>query len=597
MNKNRMATHSTSSFDESEEVRILSGVLESKRQIKTFFKENDRTPNHDGNFEIINNDRTPKKQFIVQIKKVENLKPKKSGKNKGKYVYSLNTAFLYYVKEKVTESPAIYFVVDIITKNIFWLYLSDEKLMSLNFENSKGSLSYAFCESEKLIDVDRFTIALNEIAVERNSIFINKTPEEISEMQDAVEYLNNYMNNDFIKMKEVMFPNLWRFGLRHSHTSEFSIIAGEKTIKPENTAAFALYPQIKGRKDAGIQDFNGQNEDGFYNFFDLTGNKKPIEYSKESLEKIIKNFFEYEYAFQFLPTIALCEKLYIFAQKLHRIFNIADENGKFLVEKVYIGLFWLLKYVESILINPHPHNTRENELKQIIERNIKNNGKQSFDFILNFVDCYCVEYFAVFCKSNDTKKLPRLSTALLSLLDDKHIRAYLIAMELKNRGELFLEPVWSYDYFSLIYLSPEELIDTIDKICEEWFSKLPELYNETFDVIFDKNKYRLTGTFEYKNICPKKGCDYPCLVNIIHKYDNSVFLIKHNPSITADSSNLKSGTGIKSIIHGSIFGDFLQRKSLFYDSINCLLYEGVCKELNIKNQGLSIDGKSMTLFK
>ena len=39
MNKNRMATHSTSSFDESEEVRILSGVLESKRQIKTFFKE------------------------------------------------------------------------------------------------------------------------------------------------------------------------------------------------------------------------------------------------------------------------------------------------------------------------------------------------------------------------------------------------------------------------------------------------------------------------------------------------------------------------------------------------------------------------------
>ena len=39
MRNTRMATHSTSSFDESEEVRILSGFLESKRTIKTFFKD------------------------------------------------------------------------------------------------------------------------------------------------------------------------------------------------------------------------------------------------------------------------------------------------------------------------------------------------------------------------------------------------------------------------------------------------------------------------------------------------------------------------------------------------------------------------------
>ncbi|MGN0179141.1 MAG: hypothetical protein ACI4DY_06845, partial [Monoglobaceae bacterium] len=195
MRKARMATHSTTAFDESEEVRILAGVLESKRKIKTFFKENDRTPNHDGNFEITNDDKTPKKQFIVQIKKIENLVPKKSGKNKGKYVYNLDTAFLYYVKEKVTESPAIYFVVDIVTKNIFWIYLSDEKLMDLDFENAGASLPYAFSESDKLVDIDDFTNALNSIAEERNSIFVDKTPEEIAEMQDAVEYLNNYMNN------------------------------------------------------------------------------------------------------------------------------------------------------------------------------------------------------------------------------------------------------------------------------------------------------------------------------------------------------------------------------------------------------------------
>lgn len=101
-----MAKHSESAFDEAKEVRILSDVLESTHKIKTFFKENDRTPNHDGNFELVTNDGEPKKQFIVQIKKVSSLEKNDSGKNKGKYTYSLDTSFLYYVKEKVTDSFA-----------------------------------------------------------------------------------------------------------------------------------------------------------------------------------------------------------------------------------------------------------------------------------------------------------------------------------------------------------------------------------------------------------------------------------------------------------------------------------------------------------
>ena len=79
----------------------------------------------------------PTKQFIVQIKKVENLAANTKGGNKGKYVYRLETNYLYYVKGKVTESPAICFVVDIVTHNDFWLYLSDAVLMSLDFEGKE----------------------------------------------------------------------------------------------------------------------------------------------------------------------------------------------------------------------------------------------------------------------------------------------------------------------------------------------------------------------------------------------------------------------------------------------------------------------------
>ena len=125
-----MARHSTSAFNECSTTRMLAERLESSGKIKTFFKENDRTPNYDGSMELVGHEGVPTKQFIVQIKKTEDLTVNSKGVSKGKYTYRMETKFLYYVKEKVTESPAIYFVVDITTKNIFWLYLSDSKLMS-----------------------------------------------------------------------------------------------------------------------------------------------------------------------------------------------------------------------------------------------------------------------------------------------------------------------------------------------------------------------------------------------------------------------------------------------------------------------------------
>ena len=48
-----MAIHPESGFQESRAVRILEDKLEEGQRIRTFFKENDRTPNHDGFFEFV----------------------------------------------------------------------------------------------------------------------------------------------------------------------------------------------------------------------------------------------------------------------------------------------------------------------------------------------------------------------------------------------------------------------------------------------------------------------------------------------------------------------------------------------------------------
>ena len=210
-----MAKHSESSFDESDAIRMLSQKIEEKHQFKTFFKENDKTANHDGFFELIDKDHTPRKQFIVQIKKSKSITRSSTNRHKGLYPYDLETKFLYFVKEKVTENPAIYFVVDIDNSRIFYLYLSDEKLMSLDFEN-KNSVRYWFCEDEILDDIDSFYYKMLQISSDRNKRFINKKPEEIAELQDAADYINTLLNGELKNIKKVVFPNLWRFGIGYT---------------------------------------------------------------------------------------------------------------------------------------------------------------------------------------------------------------------------------------------------------------------------------------------------------------------------------------------------------------------------------------------
>ena len=119
-----MAGYADSVFSESNSINILKELLESKKRIKTHFGEGDKVPNHDGYFELLRNEpeKRPKRRFNVQIKSVKKLDKTESGKNECKYLYKLKTEFLYYVQGMISKDPAIYFVVDITTRNVFFIY-------------------------------------------------------------------------------------------------------------------------------------------------------------------------------------------------------------------------------------------------------------------------------------------------------------------------------------------------------------------------------------------------------------------------------------------------------------------------------------------
>ena len=162
-----MATHTLGSFNETYAVMYLTQVLESQHTIKTFFSYNDKTPNYDGSMELVGADSAPRKQFVVQIKKTENLEPNVQGEHKGQYAYAMDTEFLYYMNDHVSESPGIYFVVDIAQGRIFWLYLSPENLEMLEFQG-KEKVTWWFDQEHILTDVEDFTRRLEEITRERN---------------------------------------------------------------------------------------------------------------------------------------------------------------------------------------------------------------------------------------------------------------------------------------------------------------------------------------------------------------------------------------------------------------------------------------------
>ena len=532
-----------------------------------------------------------KKQFIVQIKKVENLFPNVRGANKGKYVYSMETQFLYYVKEKVTESPAIYFVVDISNNNIFWLYLSDDFLMKLDFEG-KTEISYAFDKSDILTDIAAFTKLLNQIAAERNSLFVHKTAEEIAEMQDAADYINKLMDNDFIRIKDWMFPKLWRFGIRHSHTSEFSITAGDKTIKPDDTALFSLYPQIKGSVDIGVQEYNGRT-DNYFNFFDLSGQTSPMKYSQDCLKNIIKNFFENGIPADYLPDVVLMEKISHGVQKISKIYRFHLDDGRIKIAEL-INAFWLIaEYTQEILMGKQ-NAPQEIELKKHIINGCMRNRHNFYD-MADMCFCYgCKDLFESFCESHTGNS--GISKSIFPIIKIEDIQLFVILCELQKREIEFYYQVWNYDFYELQKMNDTDFISKINEICKAWFERLPELYEQTYNLIFDRNKYRFKGRFEYKNERLKEGLLGSWLTSIVRHYQSETLSIIHNEDICSTFNDNDKGNGLISISNGLLFERFIQRKKLFYEAITCLLYNGVCDGLGIKKESLSINHDNLSLF-
>lgn len=590
MSKNiKMAQHSNTSFIEKEAIRMLSSFIEEKRMAKTFFSENDKTPNYDGFFEILNAEhlgKIPKKQFIVQIKGTENLKYISTGVNKSKYKYLLDTKFLYYVKEKVTENPAIYFVVDITNNRIFWIYLSDIKLMSLNFEG-KNKITYYFSQEEICDSIDTFLNELELIANERNQKFLNKTPEEIAEIQDAMSYINNLFDNDLKFIKDLMFPDLWRFGIAHSRIPKgsFSVTIGNNVITSSNGSnSFSIYPQERGIADTGIRENNNLlNGINFFNNIDLTGSTTPMIYINSVISQILKNFFDSPLIIYLSPESIISEILSNLITEFNDYFELTIENA---VLKIENASCLIAKYIKWIL-NQDKLSNNEKSLK-IHLINLLNKKRQYpyLDIEINpfflIHEQNCKDSFVKFYNNNINKKfsLDKSDLILISFLN-KNFWEYMIAI--KRAKELNLQKIKPNKYDKSILFSSidSEKYKVISKFCESWFNELKNIYLLICDEIFRDNKYLNTGTYKYQLITPMLN---DIAWNMV-KYPNDTFSTEES---TVPINPFEDKKAISSL-SGFGLSNFIYNDKILYNSMKCLLYQGITKALNLKCEGINFN--------
>ena len=169
-------THSQRSEEDKAAVAVLEYFLASS-QIFTNFSSEDKWPNTDGTFELVENPaitRRPSQNFIVQIKGTSCY-----NENNESIKYNLqNLAFPAYIAKEVTSDPGILFIVLNPKRKgkerVFWKYVSSKFLNEIDFYNNSTTITLSKSDEIFLNEGSIHSFVKELIKVKEHHSFVNK---------------------------------------------------------------------------------------------------------------------------------------------------------------------------------------------------------------------------------------------------------------------------------------------------------------------------------------------------------------------------------------------------------------------------------------
>ncbi len=577
-----LGKHSQSSFTESEGITVLKRKLESKRSIKCFFSENDKTPNVDGFFELIKTDGTPIKRFNVQIKTTSELK---NGK------LSVDTKIMSYVLEKITADPTFLFIIDLSNEQVYFRHVTIEYILSINLDPSKKNITIDF-NDDKAFNIDIFEKNLYRIAETHNKLITSKSDLEIKSIQEAINYLNETIFS-IPELVATLIPNLHKVGIATSKEEKKLLFKSMNKEDAELISSnnYGVYFILKGVNRLEIEDL--QNTENYSDvFLDGTGNITPMKYAEYVLSRMLKHFFNRTSNYiRFMPDIILNEVVFAFLDKL-------GAKYKFLSSQKYIRTFFkdeveveeaeyhlnkTLKYITYIL---HSDNLYQQEfnLRRIILDSI---GSFAYSNGIDFIDEASTfvprEIFENISFKNDISKYDKKT--MLSLLSPEYTIYHDAIKELNNRGIKRITRQWNFETTkeNEIFLGNKRFIfnkNFYDQ-CKKWLENIPLLYEKTVT-----NLQILDVDIKTKVTCSINQDDYRPNSNFSANYytqQNESFVINIVNEIDKDAIHKYGNSSYSSSIQ-----NYLRTKMPMYYTIAGLLYKKIAEKYSLDYQGIRI---------
>ncbi|MBN2230169.1 MAG: DUF4365 domain-containing protein [Candidatus Thorarchaeota archaeon] len=217
--------YSTTDAAEQDAVSTFESLIDS-HFVKPDIRVRDKYPNVDGTIEIVDQERVPLGKLDVQVRTI--------GPDERKY--SCPTSLVAY--SEVSTLPVILICVDPSTQRAFWRqitptmpeYKENQQGFTIHFSEHSDAIHDSDMYIHKWTDIvldyreriAKFPLLRSEVAntLELDSI----EPQDRESLQQFIDTINNLIDNQFIAVKKVSYPNVWKLGVGVFHSDQQRLV-------------------------------------------------------------------------------------------------------------------------------------------------------------------------------------------------------------------------------------------------------------------------------------------------------------------------------------------------------------------------------------
>lgn len=290
----KAASHNWQNFTDKQTVSLIENILSSHGRVMPHLDSIDKWPNIDGRVDLQSESFELLGRLDVQAKtlKTDSLK------------ISCPTSFL----SSCELDPCLLLAVDNKNKKIYWQYLDSIEVKKFSLKEGQARKTIVFSPSQYIDEANKsyidtwITLAkknqerLNEHddlkeaytkLSKRSNVAIDEVNEDFKMLHLFLDELNNKLDNEFLSIKQKMFPMAWKLGLALYDYKD-------------NTLSYTIYPIQLEKNDVRIKRVDKQLRDelaaqglGFRaHLVENPIEAKPRIYAFDLIETYTMNLFE-----------------------------------------------------------------------------------------------------------------------------------------------------------------------------------------------------------------------------------------------------------------------------------------------------------------